>query len=341
MRRRFVFLSLTTMTLLLGVAHDARADGDPEGAKRHFEAGRKLRDDGDCAKAIPEFEKSLAADKSIGAYYNIGFCQEQLGLRQEAYEAYRLAKEAASAKKDERLKEISGALAALLETPNVRLVLPQPPPSGMQIYVDGALVPQALYQNETVVFTKAGGSHDVRVTAPGYDELQLKVETRELKGIDLKPAGSTKPATPEGPAATKWSLQHWGGVGAIGAGVVTAAIGGIILLAYKVTQDTNLRDHDAAEKKCNGGDAPSCDRARDIAIRYNTREDEMKDNIPLLVGLGVSTAVLVGGGVALFLLAKPVPVEDKTARRAPPKPTVALTPAVGPTFQGLSLAGTF
>ena len=207
MRRRYLLVALTSLAMASSVGREARAD-DPDGAKKHFEVGRKLRDDGDCTKAIGEFQASVAADKSIGAYYNLGFCQEQLGRRQDAYAAYRNARDMASTRKDDRLKEVSGAIAALMETPNIRLLLPQPLPAGFQLFVDGDLVPAALYETETVYFTKSAATHDVKVLAPGYQDVALKLETKGIKPVELKPGTSsatpptttTPPTTPPPPA---------------------------------------------------------------------------------------------------------------------------------------------
>lgn len=223
----------------------ARAD---DGARQHFDAGKRLRDEGDCARALVEFDRSLASERSIGALYNLGFCHEQLGHRQEAYDAYRGARELASQKRDARLREISGAIAGLLETPHIRLVLPQPLPDGLQVRVDDELVPAPTYAAETVVFTRANKYHLVVVTAPGHETRRLTVETKQVAPVELK-KGEAKPEpvvtsvppapdpdpVPEKPGS---SASRKVGIGVLAGGVVTAGIA-----AYLYTRHRSEIDH--------------------------------------------------------------------------------------------------
>lgn len=338
MRRGYRFLSIAALILM--VSAEARADGDPEAAKKHFEAGRALRDANDCAKAVPEFEKSVAADKSVGGYYNLGFCQQQLDLRQDAYESYRRAKELASAKKDERLKEISGALATLLELPHIRLVLPNPVPNGLQVWVDGELVPASAYQNETVVFTKPQPVHDVRASAPTYDDFQMKVDTRELKSLELKPAGAGGPRhlpPVQAPIQqTHLSTQHWIGAGLFAAGAIAGVVGAIVAINFQSQQNESVTRFNALTDRCK----MSLCSPKDLADRERIGEDnneQVKTQPVIFLSLIISGAVAMGGGVVLFLTAKRVPDEPAPA----PGVKASLTPVYTPTFQGLSLTGTF
>lgn len=326
MRRGVVILA--PLLLFSSPALGAEVDA----AKRHFEAGKRLRDDGDCGKAISEFEKSLEADKSVGAYYNLGFCNEQLGKRQEAYAAYTSARDLASTKKDDRLREISGALAALLETPHVRLALPNPLPEGFSLTIDDERVPASLYQPETVIFTpKTKKAHEVVAMAPGYETRRETVDNKQLKAIELsKPQPKPVVVVKEvHPPDTSWSTGHYLGLGLIGAGAISVTIGGIVGVNYLI-KEGNLKDRYNAAVAAKGA---SSKEAVDLANEYNANEQTARDNTPFVIGAFIGGALLVGGGIFLFV------VSPKTVR--PAAGSLHLTPSLSPRNAGLSLSGSF
>lgn len=332
------------LALHLVAARDARADSDS--ARRHFEAGKKLRDDGDCARAISEFSESLAAEKSIGAYYNLGYCHEQLSHRQEAYDAYVNARQLASAKKDDRLREISGALAGLLETPHIRLVLPQPLPPGTEIRVDDQLVPSGVYAAETVVFTSGAKTHAVSVTAPGYEERRESVDTKQVKPIELRRA-VLKETAPVGPppkaeSGGGWSWQHWTGIGTSTAGIGVFTVGTVMFVSY-LLKASNLHDRydsAAACAKLPGSVSRCADTAREDERKrrmdqYNANEDKASDQAPVMLATTIGGALLIGGGLVLFLTAP-----KSTATESPTR-GFHIAPIVGATTRGVALGGTF
>jgi hypothetical protein len=346
----------TAAALFLASAPAAGADLDA--VRRHFEAGKKLRDEGDCTRAIPEFEQSLAADKSIGAYYNLGYCHEQLGHRHDAYEAYSNARHLASKKKDDRLREISGALAALLETPHVRLVLPQPLPEGIQIRVDDELVPASSYAAETVVFTKGGASHTVLVTAPGYEERREVVETKQVKPIELHRA-APKPAVSEQALKDEsrgWTWMHWTGVGLAGAGVIASGLAVYFLLDY--LPERSRLDGALTAHPC--GSDGSCQRTEELdkpetpqnehedakrsAAALRTENNDLESDIKLKgYSLAAVGGALMVSGVVAYLFAP----RGETARPAPAATTptsklhINVVPRFGQREQGLSIVGAF
>ncbi|HVJ90855.1 MAG TPA: hypothetical protein VM580_13715, partial [Labilithrix sp.] len=293
------------------------ASADVALARQYFEAGKKLRDQGDCARAIPKFEQSLAADESVGGYYNLGYCHEALAHRQEAYDSYKRGQQLASAKKDDlRHRELSGALAALLETPHIRLVLPEPLPEGIQIHVDGQLVDDAFYANETIVFTSDEPTHTVVVSAPGFEERRVTMETKSVRPIELHRPVPKVPAPARTEAPRRWTWQHWTGVGLAGAGVVT---GGVLLyffldyLPERSRLDRELSRHpcgtDALCGAGEAGDNPATPNvleadpmARESARSLRQRNNNLEDDINVkAITLGtVAGAILVAGGLVYF-----------------------------------------
>lgn len=323
--------------VLASTATPAWAQSDV--ARQHFEAGKKLRDDGDCARAIPEFEASLAADTSIGGLYNLGYCYEQLGRRQRAYGAYKEGQQLASVKKDDRLREISGALAALLETPHIRLVLPQPLPDALEIRVDGELIPATFYSAETVVFTRDARTHTVTVSAPGYEERREVVETKRVKPIELRAATAATPAppTPTPTESAGWTWQQWSGIGVSAVGVGLLTVGSVMFISYALEENRLYSRYDAAGA-CARPPPSRCtpsDRAERASLRrqYNDNEAKAQDNAPVMIGTAIGGALLIGGGILLVLTAPKAP-SAKTGQ-------LRVAPVLGTTTQGAALTGTF
>ncbi len=319
----------------------ASAVAQPESARQHFEAGKKLRDEGDCRRAIPEFEKSIAVETSIGALYNLGYCHEQLGHRPEAYAAYRSARQLASAKKDDRLREISGSLATLLETPHIRLALPEALPDGIEIKVDDQLVPSTFYQSETVVFTKPGTSHVVVVSAPGYEDRRERVDTKQLKAIELRPLSSIRD-TPSDPRVDGWTTQHWVGIAVGVAGAGLFALGthqGIEYLNRRSDIDERL-----ARQVCTRDHNPGCppgtpDDVRAEASALVAENNSLTDKEPIWALRSIGPLVLGTGalvaGIVLFATAEKRPSSPPTAG------ALRLIPNVSHREQGVSLVGVF
>jgi hypothetical protein len=357
-RRRWLVFAICAA--FLGASGEAWcADPAAAEAKKHFLEGKRLRDDGDCTKAIPEFEKSLAADKSIGAYYNLGFCQEQLGHRQEAYDAYTRGRDLSRSKQDDRAKEISGALAALMETPNIRLVLPQPLPEGFLLYVDGDLIPPIPNQTEMVIFTKAAPTHEVKATATGFDPWTAIVDNKTLKAVELKTAAPATPPPPPPviPPKTHKSDLQYASLGVAGVGLVSFVIGSTVLISYFVAVSNHNSDLNGARQLCNGlGDSvcaaqktPAGMNIAEIVHENNGTEQRFGGNKYLVMALmGGGGALAVAGALGYVFLP---PVVEAPTDAAPPRPKSATksgvprlavaAPVITSDYRGLALGGTF
>lgn len=337
-------LPAAALVLVLGAPLAARAQS-PEAVK-HFDAGKKLRDEGKCREAVPEFEKSLAAEESVGAYYNLGFCFEELNRKQEAYRAYKLARVKAEQRKDDRYKEISGAMAAM-EANNdfVRLVLPQPLPEGIEIRVNGELVPATFYEAETFVFTKTPPPHDVVVSAPGFEDKQLRVTSKQPVPVALQRPGEAAPPPPPPPlppdSGGGWVWQQYAGAGLVAAGLGLAGLGVYLTFDHIDKKDTIERDFRQTDQdfRCAEGDV-ACKNAENDALaplREQFEDEKARARLVLTATYG-GAAVLLAGGVLLFLSAPP-------PRDPNPAPTnelrVRVVPQIGRSLTGLSLVGTF
>jgi hypothetical protein len=331
MRLRFAMLVLTAATL---ASVPAWAQ-NPEAVK-HFQRGKELRDSEKCKEAIPEFESSLRAEESIGAFYNLGFCQEKLGNKHEAFEAYTRARDLAKRKNDERLREIGASRNALLETsPHVKLTLPNPLPAGLTIEVDGAKIPSSHYApGETVIFTQTNGAHAVIVAAPGYEDRRLTITSEQAVPVELQRPMSVAPPPKQ---ESGWMWQHWAGLGGaiVGTGLVVYSVASYS--GYLVERNHLEDDFKQACAETKVDPCPDTPKTHDKLAAYNENEASARRQAPILIGAGVGGALLIAGGVALMILA---PIGGTSKKRVG-SAVVNVVPALGPHTQGLSFVGTF
>jgi hypothetical protein len=334
--------------LLLGAslasAAPARAD-NPEAVKA-FEEGRKLRDQKDYEKAAAAFERSLAAEASIGANYNVAFSYEQLGRIRDALDAYRRAARMAKDKGDPREKEATEALTKLLETHSyITLIVPDDvdKAAGVRIVVDGEPVPQKQVKGE--VF-RAGPQHEVVVSAPGRKDRRSSVANKQAVTIALgdlhdAPSSGAPPApAPSEPTSGGWGWQKWTGAGMVAGGVVSLAVTGVLFFPYlaeRLSLDSEIGD------KCPSGTCPSGTEkasSQDLARRNNANIQDADDKRPAMIITGVLGGLLVGGGVYLLATAP----TSGTTEQGPPPPSalrVRVVPRIGTRDNGLSVVGTF
>lgn len=329
-------LSLLAMTAIVALAPTASAEGQPSpDAERHFMEGKRLRDEGRCAEAVIELDASVAIEPSIGAHYNLGFCNDRLGRGREALTHYDEALALADARGDERASQIRAQREEFLEkTPHLRLALPSPLPRGLRVTVDGEAIPAADLQVETWFFPSRAddGCCEIVATAPGFEQTTVVVDAealarREPVTITLhepKPRGFTS-ITSLVPKPSDWTTQHWGGAGLGAAGVVALGVAlyvGIDYLGDRGDVDRRL-DEDAcldasrrfkALASCAEG-TPGRKSALD-AIEDNN--DLVKRGRVFGIGAAVGGALLVAGGAAMFLTAPPKAGREAAGLRIAP-----------------------
>ena len=339
MRRRLAILVLGS---LLAAASPALAD-KAEAAKA-FDEGRKLRDQRDFEKAANAFERSIAAEPSIGAYYNLAFSYEQLGRTRDALDAYRTARRMAKDKGDLREKEATEAVTKLLETHNyVILIVPDDieKTANVRVTVDGEVAPPKGLAGE--VF-RSGSQHEVVVSAPGRRDRRIKVANRERVTLSLGDAFETTPATPPPPPPSPppaqageepsggWGWQKWTGVGVGAAGLVTGGIGAALHVDHASVQAD-------IEAVCLGKSDPAMKCTQQMRTDQNDKLTANNNDalvlLPIVYGAG---AALVVGGIVLFLTA---PSEPSASASPASTLRMRLVPQVGLRDTGLSVVGTF
>ncbi|MEA2749647.1 MAG: hypothetical protein QOI41_3790 [Myxococcales bacterium] len=361
MRLRHVALIATVATMLAGTTLSTPAWADAHGdAVKAFTEGRKLRD-GDPERARVAFERSIALEPSIGAYYNLGEVNDLLNRSREAVTAFRAAEKLAIQKGDPRSKDAQEAWGKVLDTHNYLVVNVSDDvksAAGLEIEVDGVLVPEAQFNGE--VFRPLP-THEVVVRALRRKELRLtgvanKQPVTVVLGEPSAPAVAPPPPAPPSSqpevSTGGWGWQKWTGAGMTVVGVAGVAYTLISVFSY-VSKESSL---DADRRKyfgpCSGpGRFTKCSDptldpgAGNIAVQaYNANEQSAKDSAPAWIGIGVAGVLLIGGGVALFVTA---PSQESTSEPPPSSAPasagvhVHVIPQVGIHDQGLGVIGTF
>lgn len=342
--RRTLGLIAFAASVAIAPAAWAQTSPNPE-ALKHFQEGKRLRDENRCVEAIVELKASLRLERSIGAHYNLGVCSEKIGNKREALQEYTNALELARQRKDDREREIRAQLSEFLEkTPHLRLALPQPIPAGLEITVDGDAIPAEDLKTETKYFIKNDKpAHDVVVTAPGYEDMRLSVASSTIKNRDLVQVVLRRPSESGGPAPVThadeggFTWQHWTGI----AGIVVGAAGITYTIANAVSYDikrAKLEDqHAQACAKVTACTEAEAKVQADIKAQYDENERKAEDAAPLWIGAGVAGVLLVGGGIVLLATAPPLKRDPSPSQGI----KMRVVPNVGTGQQGLSVVGTF
>ena len=157
---------------------------------------------GEYATACSRFTASHVAEPAVGTRLNIALCKEKLGLLVESVQHYEAVLEKLDAK--DRRYAIAQRSVETLQARLVQLTIRVAPnsPAGTQVRRNDVLVTAA----ELGVATKVDpGTHDVRVTAPGYKErrITLTLVAGGIEDLSLSPGA----AVPAGAADTRAELD--------------------------------------------------------------------------------------------------------------------------------------
>jgi hypothetical protein len=169
-------------------------------AAKHFAAGREHVKRHRCDLAIGEFQASLAAEPSVGAYLNLADCQVTRSASAAAWRAYKLGEEIAVAKKDDRVR-VAHDGATALEPKLLRVIVSAesggaPVPLAKDaVRIDDEPVPDSAIP--TGAMLEPGRAHVILVAQTGYEPAHATAsgdagETRMIK-VPLAPSAAQKP----------------------------------------------------------------------------------------------------------------------------------------------------
>jgi hypothetical protein len=133
--------ALAALVVVVGTGAEARAQ-DAAAAEALFDEGKQLAAESRWAEACPKFAASQAADPSVGTLLNWADCLEKEGKIGSALLRFREAEEQLKAASDARAT-IAGERRAGLEprAPRILIRSTTPPPTGVQLALDGERVP--------------------------------------------------------------------------------------------------------------------------------------------------------------------------------------------------------
>src|SRR5690606_3808231 len=116
-------------------------------------------------------------------------------------------------------------------------------------------------------------------------------------------------------------------------------VGTVMFLYYK-SRETKLRRLFDAANKCDADGVPGCEPAEaarrlDLKDLYEKNEALADENAPIMLGTVIGGALMMAGGVFLFVTA------PKGAAASPPTGYTRVAPVVGASQQGLVIEGVF
>jgi hypothetical protein len=285
------------------VSRSALADPTAD-AKDLFARGRDLRQQGDCAGAIPTFRKAYALyPAGLGSLRNIAECEEGLGQFASARRAWLDLKRALVGSEDRKYagwstdaEEAAARLAPKVAT----LIVVVEGVAEPQVSVDGELlVPRLL----STPLERDPGRYDVRAAAGhgrGVVEEVVELAPGATRRVTLRPpvvvaltstptsiADPTAAAAPTATRARPYSTAGWLLVGA-GA---TSLVGAGISLAIRQYAMSDLDDACPSHTGCSPSLQSTVDRGHTAGV--------------LFVVLGGAGVAGVAGGLALVLTSRP------------------------------------
>ncbi len=320
-------------------------------AESLFNAAKALLDGGQNAEACAKFAQSKRLAPGLGVTLYLADCYERIGRFASAWTEFRSAEGLARERNDKRA-DVARERAQALEPRLSRLVVtvaPTVPQAGLQLLLDGASLSPEEWGLPTPVDP---GDHVLVVTSQGRTRRTITAHlgpespraTIQVDSLD-EPASSAQPpppvtlapapvesvAPPSSTAAPEPDQQpsgadpgatrRWIGIGTGGAGVVSLAVSGVLVLAAKgkFNQSNAPGLCTATPDDCNAAGRP---------IRQDAVGLAAAATVFVVVG-----AVAAAAGVVLYV----------TAPRASPTSTSALfiAPTAIPGGGGALLSGSF
>jgi hypothetical protein len=308
---------------VLGAPGAARAE-HPE-AKRLFEEGRGLAEQGNYPEACARYAKSYELERAPGTALNLGDCAEREGKLGRAWQLYDTAAALFEKEKKPARVKFARVRADLIEpklaTVVVRLAKPGVP--GLLVRIGDHTAPTA----GEVVERLDPGEVPVLVSAPGHAPFQTAVTAAGGERVVVAvPALQRLPGVPE-PVDRSATHRRRSRVvlaaGVTGAGVLAIGAAAVVGLSADSLYDAQFRASGGAPPACTAqADGPSLCTAEGLSAVNRARD---RSSLATYIGIG-GGALLVTGAVLYF-----------TA----PRERVTVAPIASPGTLGLALGGRF
>lgn len=317
---------------ILATAAPARAQGgDAALALSLFEDARQLAAGGNYEAACPKFLASYNQVQKLGTLLNLADCYEKQGKTASAWarftEAQGLAERAGQQDRVEFAKTHAEALAPKLAKLTINVAAPPP---GLEVKRDGAVVDPAAFGTPVPVDP---GKHAIEAHAPGKKVWSTSVDVAgdgakasvDVPALEAEAAPPPPPTTgPQQPAGQgpqtiivyQGEQPNPGGAQRTW-GVVVGSVG---LLAVGVSMIGGLlakKEYDKSNNPDNNGPAGAC--VNDVCTAQALQHrDDAHTIAGVATGVFIGGAVLLAGGVTLYLTAPSAKSAPRTSLRVGP-----------------------
>ncbi|HMY17795.1 MAG TPA: PEGA domain-containing protein [Polyangium sp.] len=340
MIRKSAFRGLTPAVFLTFAPLSAQAQTAENAAMAEalFQEAQKLIASGKISEACPKFVESDRLDPGLGTKLSIADCHEREGKLAKAWaeftEVVSLAQAAKRKDRETLAKQRANALAP--RVPKLVITLKGADPNSTEILRDGQVLGNAALG---VPLPIDPGSHTLLARSSGYNDFTKTVDIQEGKTVEVEiPALERKPAvTPPpppsgssrdtpGPSNTKsGSSLVIGGAVVAGVGVVAVGIGSWFGVKTFDTWEQATTSDQCAGKP---GNYVCTEAGASLARQAQTNGN-------------ISTALFVGGGVALGVGAVMLAVGVRAKGSSKTTGLIWILPSVDANKTGLLLQGRF
>lgn len=316
--------------LLAATLASPHVHADAAAAEALFREGKKLMAAGDTAAACDKFAESQRLDASSGTLLNLADCHVKQGKTASAWAEFlaaaRLARgKGESGRADEAQKRAS-ALEGALSSLSIKVTEQVP---GLEIKRDDVVLQQGSLSAKIPVDP---GQHVISAAAPGYkawtktvtvqpggavEEVVIPKLERDASGAAAPSASAAVTSTGDAPPPPPRKSPTVGYVVG-GAGLVLTGVG----VFFGLSALSTYKDADSACPKHVGCSQDAADKVDSAKTKANIAN--------VGVGLGV-----VGLAVGTYLvLSASGSSSEKTG-------SIRVAPAVGPSYGGAAMGGTF
>lgn len=264
-RRTASSFLLALLLAVTGTQAQAADAADRAAARKAFERGSRLYEQGRYAEAATAFEEAYRAVPNGVVLYNLGQCYEKLGELDKALTSYReYLRLVPKAEDREKVQTLIANLETRVDQAKRPKVTLSSEPAGAQVRLDGQERGQTPWNEQVEV-----GTHQLSLSLEGYQPLQRELEVRTGEPVQLqlvlapdpKKASTTAPLEVAQPAARS---RTWTWVAAGAAGVAVAGAATLGLMARSDSRELLARPHEQAEAQSLHDSARGKSRASNI-----------------------------------------------------------------------------
>ncbi len=331
------FSAIAVVVALSTQSSHARADASgAAAAEALYDEGKKLEAKGDFASACPKFAASQQLDAAAGTLLHLANCYEKTNKNASAWATYLDAASAAHAQNRADWEKAARGKAAALEPKLARVsIIVTEPATGEAVKRDDIELATASY---SVPIPLDAGQHTFSAEAPKKkpwrttvvvtgDGMKLEVKIPKLEDAPVAIAPAAPPKTEPVAATTEPAKTEDPGSGRRIIGYTLGAVGIVGLGVGSVTGLMAMGANNDAKKLC--PTSPCADKT-------GVDDNDKAKSLGTVSTIGfIAGGALLAGGVVLVLTA-PSAVEKKAAFS-----NVKVSPTFGPSYSGLSMAGSF